>query len=278
QYLFMPEQGEITIQVGDQFLLSGTPKNEELQTFLTVQDSLQTQMSVIVNKYSCQVENSAAIQIKRAQELKAIEDQFKKLTYDFAKSNITNYLGEFVTLSSGVLSADQILELVSLTTPEFRNSDLGKQVLNYYEAQNLKNGGVAYKDIKLKNTAGQDVALSDYVGKNKLVLVDFWASWCGPCIKDMPNLVAAYEKYKKKGLEIVGVSLDEKQQNWSNTITRLGMIWPQMSDLKGWKSESAQLYGIDSIPFTLLIDEKGMIVASDLRGYDLINKLSELLD
>lgn len=134
-----------------------------------------------------------------------------------------------------------------------------------------------YTDIELPGIQGQTVKVSDYVGKNKLVLIDFWASWCGPCIRELPYVVKAYERYHDKGLEIVGVSLDKDKASWVQAIEMTGQKWPQMSDLQGWNCKGAQLYGIQSIPANVLINEQGEIIARDLRGEDLINTLAKQL-
>ena len=114
------------------------------------------------------------------------------------------------------------------------------------------------------------------VGKGKLVLVDFWASWCGPCRQAMPDLIKVYTDYKGK-LEIVGVSLDENPGAWKKAIARLGITWPQMSDNKGWASPAAMQYGVHSIPHTLLIDNDGTIIGRNLHGEELTDKLSAAL-
>ena len=134
-----------------------------------------------------------------------------------------------------------------------------------------------YTDISLPGPQGQTVKVSDYVGKNKLVLIDFWASWCGPCIGELPNVVKAYELYHDKGLEIVGVSLDKDKASWVQAIAQTGQKWPQMSDLKGWDCEGAALYGIQSIPANVLINEQGEIVARDLRGDFLLKEIESRL-
>ena len=113
--------------------------------------------------------------------------------------------------------------------------------------------------------------------KGKLVLIDFWASWCAPCRKELPNVKRAYEKYKNKGFEILGVSLDKDRDAWIEAISKEGLTWPQVSDLKFWQSEAVQVYAIQSIPYTVLIDKEGKIIATDLRGADLDKKLSEVL-
>ena len=130
-------------------------------------------------------------------------------------------------------------------------------------------------DNEMQTPEGKTVKLSDYVGKGKVVLVDFWASWCGPCRREMPNLVEAYAKYKNKNFEIVGVSLDQSADAWKEAIKKLNITWPQMSDLKYWNCEGAQLYAVSSIPHTVLIDGEGTILARGLHGDELQEKIAE---
>lgn len=134
-----------------------------------------------------------------------------------------------------------------------------------------------YTDISLPGPQGQVVKVSEYVGKNRLVMIDFWASWCGPCMGEMPYVVKAYEMFHDKGLEIVGVSLDKDKASWLAAIEQTGQKWPQMSDLKGWDCAGAQIYGIPSIPANVLIDSHGKIVARDLRGDALLKEIESRL-
>ena len=137
--------------------------------------------------------------------------------------------------------------------------------------------GEQYTDIQLPGIQGNIVKISDYISKNKYTLIDFWASWCGPCRAEMPTVVKAYTDYHDKGFEVVGVSLDNDKEAWLQAIELLRMPWPQMSDLRGWDCEGAQLYNVRSIPSNVLIDQQGNIIAKDLRGEDLLNKMAELL-
>ena len=135
--------------------------------------------------------------------------------------------------------------------------------------------GAQAPEIALTDVDGNIRKLSSL--KGKVVLIDFWASWCGPCRKENPNVVAVYGKYKDKGFEVFSVSLDKDKAAWLQAITKDNLSWPNhVSDLKYWKSEGAATYGVSSIPYTVLIDKKGKIVAKKLRGVDLENKVKEL--
>ncbi len=140
--------------------------------------------------------------------------------------------------------------------------------------QQLMVGGEA-PDFSGQSPDGETIALSDLRGK--VVLIDFWASWCGPCRRENPNVVKMYDKYKDKGFEILGVSLDSSKDRWIGAIEQDGLTWPHISDLKKWQSEYASLYGVRSIPHTVLLNAEGKIIARGLRGVMLENKVAELL-
>lgn len=135
--------------------------------------------------------------------------------------------------------------------------------------------GAEAPELILPMPNDKDLALSSLRGK--VVLIDFWASWCAPCRKELPNVKRAYAKYKSKGFEILGVSLDKDREAWIEAISTEGLTWPQVSDLKYWQSEAVQVYALQSIPFTVLLDKEGKIIATDLRGADLDKKLAEVL-
>jgi len=136
--------------------------------------------------------------------------------------------------------------------------------------------GTPFIELEMNDLEGKAVKLSQWVGKGNYTLVDFWASWCGPCCQEMPNVVKYYEKYHEKGFNVVGVSLDSKAAAWKSAVERLGMKWPQMSDLMGWQSAATKAYGIHSIPFTLLVDGEGHIVDMNLRGEQLGERLAKI--
>jgi thiol-disulfide isomerase/thioredoxin len=183
----------------------------------------------------------------------------------------------FLMLAAGLLLTTSCNQKVKVTD--------SKQKIKVFDSETNEEIDLAaatginskFVDLGLPGPQGQTVWVGDYVGQNKLVLIDFWASWCGPCIRELPNVVKAYERFHDKGLEIVGVSLDKDKASWLAAIEQTGQKWPQMSDLKGWDCAGAQIYGIQSIPANVLIDSHGKIVARDLRGDALLEEIESRL-
>ena len=157
----------------------------------------------------------------------------------------------------------------------------GSQLLNVLaQKQGLEIGDIA-PEIALPSPEGKIIALSSL--KNKVVLIDFWGTWCAPCVKEQPELAILYKKFKTrsftngKGFEIYGVSLDAKKENWENGIKSQNINWIQVSDLKFWRSPVAKTYNIQELPFNLLLDGRGVILAKNLHGAELEKSISKFL-
>jgi peroxiredoxin len=212
------------------------------------------------------------------QVLDSLQNAQKKYNKDYIVSHVPSAISDmlFAFCRQDFDEADQeeILKLFGEKQPDF---PYYKAIMAERAASKASEVGTQYTDFTMDSPSGKPVKISDYVGKNRLTLIDFWASWCGPCRAEMPNVVKAYDAFHKQGFEVVGVSLDNKKEAWVTAIDQLKMPWPQMSDLKGWDCEGAKIYNVRSIPANLLVDQSGKIVAKDLRGEALYNKIDELL-
>ena len=144
------------------------------------------------------------------------------------------------------------------------------------QSQTVRAIGNKFTDIAMNDTTGRERRLSEWCGKGRYVLIDFWASWCGPCRAEMPNVTACYEKYHAKGLDIVAISFDTNKDAWLRAINTMEMPWVHLSDLAGWNSLGAKTYDIKGIPANILLDGEGNIIDNDLRDYMLEEKLAEI--
>ena len=171
---------------------------------------------------------------------------------------------------------EQLNVLYDPLSPEIKASQPGKEVAAYLNRLAPTAVGRTAPDFTLETPDGKP--LSMHAVKGKVKILDFWASWCGPCRTENPNVVELYKKFHPKGLEIIGVSLDENKDQWLQAIKDDKLGWKQMSDLKGWQNEGAQLYAVNSIPHTMLVDADGTILARGLHGEKLQTKLEEVLN
>lgn len=187
------------------------------------------------------------------------------------------YLEELVKVCNAMDNAEKKAELLSPERPYY-HYPMGQQTIEriLQEEQKHELIGKPFIDLTEPDMDGRVHHLSDYCGKGNYVFVDFWASWCGPCMAEMPNVKANYEKYHAKGFQIVGLSFDQKAEAWKKAVRDKGLYWIHLSDLQGWQSEAAEVYNINSIPSSLLIDPEGTVIARDLRGSKLGDKLKEI--
>ncbi|RPE09504.1 AhpC/TSA family protein [Chitinophaga lutea] len=172
------------------------------------------------------------------------------------------------------LNVGEVEPLFNALSKEARATPTGKQFAYRLELAKKLSPGQPAIEFSQNDPEGKAVTLASFRGK--YVLIDFWASWCGPCRAENPNVVSAFNKYKDKGFTILGVSFDENKEKWVEAVKKDQLTWTQVSDLKGWANEVGKLYGIRAIPQNLLLDPQGKIVAKNLRGEDLDSKLAEL--
>ncbi|MEZ4885515.1 MAG: TlpA disulfide reductase family protein [Chitinophagales bacterium] len=221
-------------------------------------------------------ENSQLQQLIRDIRSRKVNEQYLANFIDTVKSPILARIAVgSLNIETHKPSFDKVKERLGKEMP---NSRAYKEFTTYLQSlESVLNTAVgqAAPDIELPSPDGANINLSSL--KGKVVLVDFWASWCRPCRRENPNVVRIYEKYKDKGFEVYSVSLDRAKDKWVEAIKQDNLIWPgHVSDLGGWKSSAAALYSVKSIPQTFLLDAEGKIIAKNLRGDRLEKKLEEL--
>jgi thiol-disulfide isomerase/thioredoxin len=199
----------------------------------------------------------------------------KRIEYNFVKENPASFVSFDLVKSQANDMNESFEPLFNLLDKAFKESLEGKEIMIRLEKAKKFFIGQSITNFTQKDSLGNIFTLSSL--KGKYVLIDFWASWCGPCRSENPNLVKLYQQYKKENLEIIAVSLDTNKDKWLKAINKDGLNWLHVSDLKGWKNEVAKLYDIHYIPQNILIDPNGMIVAKNLIGVTLDMKLSEVL-
>jgi peroxiredoxin len=273
------ENVPIKITVGEhETTVTGTELNDLISQHLKQLSSIEEELNDVIARLREAGESDAELNAALNDEYDKWYKEYSNLNITFVKENINNKAGEcFLPRAISQMEIEEMEELLALANAETLQKDQLKKLSERVANAKAVAVGQPFVDIEMPDPQGKNVKLSDYAGKGKYVLVDFWASWCGPCVKEMPNLIEVYEKYKNKNFEIVGVSFDREQEKWLNGIKELNLTWPQMSDVKFWQSEGARLYNVRSIPHTVLIDPQGIIIEKDLRGNALKNKLAELL-
>ena len=278
---------------------------EAAQIEMNAKDSLK---NIVLNGSKLNTENAELLEMKKTVDNKfdALNKEFAKLPPEQQKDSVifAQFLAREKNLMDENYSAyldfaknhpDSYLSVIGLSfvagqekfyasaksafdglAIRLKESPLGKVIPLQLEAQSKTKVGQQAPDLTLKNPAGKTIKISDFSGK--YLLIDFWASWCGPCRAENPNLVKAYQKYHDKGFEILGISLDDaaRKDAWIEAIKGDSLLWAQVSDLGGWDSYAAKIYGINAIPASFLLDPDGKIIARNLRAEELQNMLKRV--
>jgi len=259
------ENGNIDVKIVsvNDILVSGTALNDVYSDYLKNIEKLYQKM-----------ENAANISEMNADK---VITEIIEFDFDFCLRNATNLVGKAIFLQSFYnFSVEQKEQITSQFDEETKKDEKIALVIENLEREKKVAVGQQFTDFELPMPNGEMLKLSDLVGKTDYLLIDFWASWCGPCIGSFPALKSVYEKYQGKRFEILGVSLDKNESDWRGAIAKYKLTWKHVSDLKFWQCEAAQIYAVSSIPNTVLIDKNGKIVGRNLHPMQIEDILIKL--
>ncbi len=231
------------------------------------------------NEYRAMTDDEKA---KNEEHLNGLYDGAQVLKKEYVKSFILKNTDNIATSqiildNEESLGTDDMLNLYEALTKKVKSSKPGIQLTERIDIVRKTAIGQPLIDFTMNDTEGNPLKLSE-LSKGKYLLVDFWAAWCGPCRKENPNVVENYNKFKADGFDVLGVSFDDKKDNWLKAIDDDNLTWTQVSDLQGWKNAAGKLYGIRSIPQNILLSPEGIILEKNLRSEDLGKKLEEIFN
>lgn len=288
--LFFLENGKIKFTIDKDSMMNGkiggSFNNKKLQEYNDMsRDAYKEMMDFQKN---AQQEYFAAMQSQDEVAMNKIQEESKKISkkiedvnFKFIEANKDAYLSLLMIdnlTNQPEADMDRFKKMYAALDKKLKDTKLGKTVSEKLEKAGQINIGEVVPDFSGPSPDGTELTLSQEIGT--VTIIDFWASWCGPCRKENPEVVKLYNDYKDKGLQIVGVSLDKAgdDKKWKDAIKADNLTWPQISNLKGWEDPIAKKYNITSIPATFIIDNQGILIAMNLRGAELRQKISELLD
>ena len=254
--------------------VEGSPESSLFQELNKLVNDNRKKQTELEQRFNQAMQNGNEAEAEKIrQEYMAMQKETKNFLAQHPASIVSAFgTASLIDPTNDFAFADSMANLYTKNIP---NSKYTKNLNERLKPLRSTAIGQMAPDISLPTPKGEAQSLTSLRGK--YVLIDFWASWCGPCRQENPNVVRMYNKYKGKGFEIFGVSLDQSKDKWLAAIEKDKLTWPHVSDLKGWESSAAQLYNVTAIPQTVLIDPEGKIIAKNLRGAELENKLASLL-
>ena len=214
---------------------------------------------------------------EKMKQINELSNQMKQIQRQFILDHPASFVSPMLLRSlSYEMSGTELESAINALDPAVAKSPVITDLKVRVEVMKSVEIGKKAPDFTQNDPNGKPVALSSLIGKN-ILLIDFWAAWCGPCRAENPNVVKAYNEFKDKGFDILGVSLDRTAADWNKAIADDKLTWTHVSDIQYWNSSAAKLYGVNSIPANFLLDKNGIIIAKNLRGEELYNKIKELM-
>jgi len=267
---------EIYVDSLDKSLITGSPSHDIYQKYLTMNESVYKKMDENTMEWKKAKDANDSATMKRTDSVSnELDKEMKKQLQDFAKANNKTVVSPYLVVrNSWQFELPDLEELLAAMDTSLNGSQYVQALKKRIEILKRVEIGQMAPDFTLNDTTGAPVALSSL--KGKVLLVDFWASWCSPCRAENPNVVRAFQAYHKKGFDVLGCSFDQNREKWLKAIKNDKLTWTNVSDLKGWGNAAGKLYGINSIPANVLLDKDQKIIGRNLRGEELMKKLEEI--
>ena len=281
------EEGKIEINIVKDSLhkstLGGTPNNDKFQKFNTESRAISEKVAKFEKDngpemQKAQMSNDTVTINKLLKEYKKFQNEMNDYSKKFIKENPDAYLSVLLLenfLMRQYLTPEEIKSYFEGLDKDVKETKSGKKIKTALDSMSAIVIGKPAPNFSAPSPEGKTISLKESLGK--VTIIDFWASWCGPCRAENPNVVALYNEFHPQGLNIISVSLDKDAAKWKDAIAKDGLIWSHVSNLKFWEDPIAKQYNVQSIPATFILDEKGNIVAKDLRGEELRAKVAALL-
>jgi peroxiredoxin len=278
---FFIENGAITMKVYadsiDKSSVTGSVSQDMFIAFQKEESVYNAKLEALYTDYMNAKKTNDTIGAKVADVASdSVQKALSTFTKEYILKNGKSVVAAYLAVRNAyAFTLEDLKAINKAMNPSIANSPYVKTLAERETILEKVQVGQPAPEFTLNDSTGKPVSLSSF--KGKVVLVDFWASWCGPCRAENPNVVAAYKKFNSKGFTVFGVSLDTDKGKWQEAVAKDGLTWTHVSDLIGWKNAAAKQYGVMSIPANFLIDKEGKIIGSSLRGEDLVKKLEEVL-